>query len=273
MPRWLLIGTVALVVLLCGCGGAASHHSKLPDPPAAQAAGRAQLLAAEQRAIDRTLRYTSYVSAGSPRRNDVALTFDDGPGPDTPRLLALLRAEHVPATFFQIGRAVHAYPGVARAEYDAGYPVGDHTATHPFLSHLSPAAQRTEIIDAAGTIHAAGGLFPRLFRPPFGAFDAATLKVARAEHMLMVLWTVDTKDFSRPGTNRIVYTALSGARAGAIILMHDGGGPRGQTIAAVPRIIRGLRKRHMHIVTVPRLLMDDPPPRHQPPPRSLAGRF
>jgi peptidoglycan/xylan/chitin deacetylase (PgdA/CDA1 family) len=87
--------------------------------------------------------------------------------------------------------------------------------------------------------------------------------------MLMVLWSVDTADYTRPGVKRIVYTAVSGARPGAIILMHDGGGPRSQTVAAVPTIVRDLRRRHYRFVTVPRLLLDDPPPRpakHKPRP-------
>jgi hypothetical protein len=79
--------------------------------------------------------------------------------------------------------------------------------------------------------------------------------------MLMVLWSVDTADYTRPGVARIVYTAVSGAHPGAIILMHDGGGPRAQTIAAVPKIVRALRRHHYRLVTVPRLLLDDPPPR------------
>jgi peptidoglycan/xylan/chitin deacetylase (PgdA/CDA1 family) len=275
MTRSLATGLAALCLLSSGCGGAGSGaaHGAAAKPRAADPppGARTRQLAREQRAIDRVLRYTSYIAVGARRRMDVALTFDDGPGPDTPRLLALLRAHHVPATFFQIGRAVHEYPATARSELQQGFPIGDHTATHPFLTQLPEATQRAQIIDAAGTIAAYGAPYPRLFRPPYGGFNAATLRVARAQRMLMVLWTVDTKDFSRPGVQRIVYTALSGARPGAIILLHDGGGPRGQTLAALPRIIRGLRRRHFHLVTVPRLIADDPPPRNQPPPRSLSG--
>jgi peptidoglycan/xylan/chitin deacetylase (PgdA/CDA1 family) len=276
MTRSLGTGLAALCVLSCGCGGAgtvAGHGSAGKSARAGDPARgvRARQLAREQHAIDSVLRYTDYISVGARRRMDVALTFDDGPGPDTPRLLALLQADHVPATFFQIGRAVHAYPALARSELRQGDPIGDHTATHPFLTQLRPAMQRAQIIDAAGTIAAYGAPYPRLFRPPYGAFNAATLRIARAQRMLMVLWTVDTRDFSRPGVKRIVSAALSGARPGAIILRHDGGGLRGQTLSALPKIIRGLRRRHFHLVTVPRLIADDPPPRNQPPPRPLSG--
>jgi peptidoglycan/xylan/chitin deacetylase (PgdA/CDA1 family) len=278
MTRSLATGLAALCVLSCGCGAARSGSTRRaarrasPAAPGASSSGeRPRQLAREQRAIDHVLRYTDYISVGAKRRMDVALTFDDGPGPDTPRLLALLRADHVPATFFQIGRSVRLYPQTARRELRDGYPIGDHTATHPFLTQLPARAQRRQILDAAGTIATYGAPYPRLFRPPYGAFNEATLAVLRAQRLLMVLWTVDTKDFSRPGVRRIVSAALGGVGPGAIILMHDGGGPRGQTIAALPRIIRGLRRRHFHLVSVPRLIADDPPPRSQPPPRSLSG--
>jgi len=217
------------------------------------------------------LGYTSYISVGSRRRKDVALTFDDGPSSFTPQVLAILRREHVPGTFFEIGRQAQAFAALTLRESREGDAVGDHTQTHPLLSRLSPAAQQTEILSAAGHIRAADGAQPVIFRPPYGAFDAATVDIARRAGLLMVLWTVDTKDFSQPGVARIVYTALSGARPGAIVLMHDGGGPRNQTVAALPRIIEGLKRRGFHPVTVPRLVADDPPLRGQPPPHSLAG--
>lgn len=89
--------------------------------------------------------------------------------------------------------------------------------------------------------------------------------------MLVVLWTVDTGDYARPGVPRIVYTAVSGARPGAIILMHDGGGNRSETVAALPRIIAAIRRHGYRLVTISQLLADDPPPRHQPAPQPLSG--
>jgi peptidoglycan/xylan/chitin deacetylase (PgdA/CDA1 family) len=89
--------------------------------------------------------------------------------------------------------------------------------------------------------------------------------------MLMVLWSVDPGDWRRPGVRAIVSNVLTRARAGSIVIMHDGGGERSQTIAALPQIINGLRQRHLSLVTVAQLLRDDPPSRHQPPPQ-LGGR-
>jgi peptidoglycan/xylan/chitin deacetylase (PgdA/CDA1 family) len=221
--------------------------------------------------IERVLAYTAYVSVGSRRRREVALSFDDGPSMYTRALIAVLRRKHAAATFFEIGIRVREFPQVTRLQTRDGFAIGDHTEDHPPMGLLSASRQRAELIDAADAIHGAGAPFPHLFRPPYGSFDHTTLGLLAQLRMLMVLWTVDTNDYTRPGVARIVYTALSGARPGAIILMHDGGGDRSQTIAALARIIRGLRHRGYRLVTVPQLLADDPPPRNQPPPTPLSG--
>jgi len=222
-------------------------------------------------AVGRVLSYTSYVRVGAARERDVALTFDDGPGPYTPKILAVLGRMHAPATFFVIGEWARRYPQFVRAEARGGFEVGDHTETHPFMSRLPASLQRAQIVDAGDAIQQAGAPFPHLWRPPYGAFNAATLQILRALRMLVVLWTVDTSDYARPGPHRIWYTALSGARPGAIILMHDGGGNRSETVAALPRIIASLRRRGFRLVTISQLLADDPPPRDQPPPHPLSG--
>jgi peptidoglycan/xylan/chitin deacetylase (PgdA/CDA1 family) len=276
-----VVALVALLVAVLSGGSGPSHRRSAAgagrsgfDPRHAQVPA-APILAgptAEQTAaINRVLDYTPYIAAGSRRRRDVALTFDDGPSNFTPQVLDILRRERAPATFFQIGREARQYPAIAREVLAAGLPIGDHTETHPLLGALSPKAQKDQVVAAARAIQSYGAPYPRLFRPPYGSFNAATLAVLRPRHMLMVLWSVDTRDFSQPGVSRIVYTALSGAKPGAIILMHDGGGPRGQTVAALPRIIHGLRKRHLHIVTVPQLIVDDPPLHQQAKPHSLTG--
>jgi peptidoglycan-N-acetylglucosamine deacetylase len=203
----------------------------------------------------------------------VALTFDDGPGPYTSKILRVLRRAHAVATFFVLGRWAPAYPRLVAAEVAAGCEVGDHTEDHKPLALLSASAQTAELTDAAQAIHQAGAPYPLLMRPPYGSFDTATLDVLRTLRMLMVLWSADTSDYLRPGVAKIIYTAVSGAQPGAIILMHDGGGDRSQTAAALPRIITRLRQRGFRLVTISQLLRDDPPPADQPPPHPLAGRF
>jgi len=227
----------------------------------------------QARAVDRVLAYTSYVQLAGRRRREVALTFDDGPGPYTLEILRVLMRMHAPATFFVIGRWARAYPQLVAAEAGAGCEVGDHTETHPPLALLSAAAQTAELTEAGQAIHDAGAPYPVLFRPPYGSFDQTTLGILRRQRMLMVLWSADTKDYTRPGVRRIVYTAVSGAQPGAIILMHDGGGDRTQTIAALPRIITRLRQRGFRLVTISQLISADPPPVHQPPPHPLSGEL
>ncbi len=229
-------------------------------PPPPLTVREARLAAREHAAINHVLTYTPRVFSGGPRVREVALTFDDGPGPFTPAVIATLKRFHVPATFFQVGTAIAGFPQLARSELLAGFGVGDHTETHPFLAALPPAAQRTQIVGEARRIHDYGAPYPRLFRPPYESFDPTTARIVRAADMLMVLWSVDTKDFSRPGIASIAATAFAQVRPGAIILMHDGGGPRGQTVAALPRVISGLRRRGYRLVTVGRLMLDDPPP-------------
>lgn len=226
----------------------------------------------QEAAINRhILSYTSYVALGMPRKREIALTFDDGPGPYTPAVLSVLERFHVKATFFEIGRNVHAYPRFTARLARAGMVIGDHTEEHPPMADLGAAEQAAQLDEAADAIQAAGAPRPLLFRPPYGSFDATTLSLLHERNMVMVLWAVDTSDYALPGVHQIIYTALSGAQPGAIILFHDGGGDRSETVAALPRIIERLKERGYTLVTVPELLRDDPPPVGQPPPVPLSG--
>jgi len=223
----------------------------------------ARARAAENAAINRTLAYTPWVRIAGAQHREIALTFDDGPGPYTPQVLSILKRHHVPATFFEVGVLERwFYPSTA-AILAAGDVIGDHTELHRPMSKLSPADQRAELLDQAAAVERHGARFPRLFRPPYGMWDGATLALLRRYRMLMVLWTVDTSDYRLPGVTAIVHAAVAGARPGAIILLHDAGGNRSETVAALPRIIAALRRRHYRFVTVPKLLLDNPAPRVQ----------
>jgi len=269
----------ALVVMIGGHGTvrrarpgvlAAGASGPVALIPARSHAGRGGSLS-ELRVIRHVLAYTSYIAVGRPRRRELALSFDDGPGPFTPQILAVLRRQHVKATFFETGRQVSLYPRYTAQLARAGMVIGDHTETHPPMAELSTTAQASQLDQASRAIHAAGAPRPLLFRPPYGSFDPTTLALLRARDMLMALWTVDTSDYARPGVPRITYVALSGAKPGAIILFHDGGGDRSQTVAALPRIIKKLKTRGYRLVTIPQLLKDDPPAPGQPPPHNLSG--
>jgi peptidoglycan-N-acetylglucosamine deacetylase len=223
------------------------------------------------RAIASVLAYTPFVSAGGDRGHDVALTFDDGPGPYTPGVLGVLERLHVRATFFAIGHMERYFSASTTRAIRDGDVIGDHTETHPALALLSAHDQHEELFEQMIRIELLNGPRPRLFRPPYGSFNATTMRELKRLHLLMVLWSVDTGDYQRPGVAEIVRRALAGARPGAIILLHDGGGDRSQTIAALPTIIERLRARGLDPVTVPRLLADDPPPGGLPLPPNLSG--
>ncbi len=185
--------------------------------------------------------------------------------------MGVLNRLHVHATFFAIGEEERYFSEGTLLELRSGDVVGDHTETHPMMALLSEHDQHEELLEQIARIELLGGPRPRLFRPPYGSFDATTFRELRALHLLMVLWSTDTADYTLPGVQAIVQRALAGARPGAIILMHDAGGDRAETIAALPAIIAGLRKRGLRPVTIPRLMLDDPPPPGLPIPTNLAG--
>ncbi len=268
----LVLAIVAIVVLV------GSHHSKAAPNSSAHArlhvAVRRPLTDPEndQRAAIRSvLGYTPFVKEGGTRSRDIALTFDDGPGPYTPAVLSVLEQNHVHATFFVIGKMLRYFGAATAREIEDGDVIGDHTETHPMLATLSRHDQHEELFEQIARIELLGGRRPLLFRPPYGSFNATTLRELKALHLLMILWSVDTDDYRQPGVPVIVERALAGAKPGAIILMHDAGGLREQTIAALPQIIHTLRARGFNLVTVPQLLADDPPPAGQQLPPNLSG--
>ncbi|HYT39751.1 MAG TPA: glycosyltransferase, partial [Acidimicrobiia bacterium] len=179
----------------------------------------------------------------------VALTFDDGPDPTwTPRILAVLRREHVPATFFLIGQEAERYPSLVRREVNDGHVVGDHTYSHPDLSKTADWRSRLEIGGAAWVVEGETGRRPLLFRSPYGSGDAAPHgkgadQLAADLGFHPVGWTDDTDDWRQRGPGNIVNAALGQLSERTIILLHDGGGPRGQTVAALPHIIEALKAR------------------------------
>jgi peptidoglycan-N-acetylglucosamine deacetylase len=269
---------LALVALAPGSDSHGSHASRAPSSAKARTGASSAHPAvahapqeSPSAAVKAVLAYTPFVKEGGDRGRDIALTFDDGPGPYTPAVLGVLERLHVHATFFEIGEMLRYFSASTVRELRGGDVIGDHTQTHPEMATLSAHAQHEELFEQILHIELLGGPRPILFRPPYGSYDATTMRQLRALHLLMVLWSVDTDDYLQPGVAVIVQRALAGAHPGAIILMHDAGGTRTQTIAALPIIIHKLRARGLRLVTVPELLRDDPPPPGQTLPSSLRG--
>ena len=273
--RVLLVALLALIGILL----AAMPRSHSTTPSAAstthslrlKSTGTPSILPAGPGAVASVLAYTQFVKHGSAKAREVALTFDDGPGPYTPGVLSALEKAHVKATFFEVGKMLQYFSPSTVREIRDGDVIGDHTQTHPFLARLTAREQREQLFEPLARIEILGGPRPTLFRPPYGSFNKATLHFMRVYHLLMVLWSVDTGDYQQPGVSVIVQRALEGARPGAIILMHDAGGVRTQTIEALPIIIHDLRAKGLEPVTVPQLLRDDPPPAGESMPPNLSG--
>jgi peptidoglycan/xylan/chitin deacetylase (PgdA/CDA1 family) len=185
--------------------------------------------------------------------NYVAITFDDGPHPqNTPRLLDMLRARNIKATFYVIGRSVDLYPGVVRRTVAEGHEIGNHTHTHRLLSKLSDAEVRSEMTRCSDAIAKAAGVRPRTMRPPYGGLLQRQRELVHSEFGYpTILWSVDPLDWKRPGAGVITSRILSGASAGGIVLAHD---LHAQTVDAMPATLDGLLRRGFKFVTVSQLL-------------------
>jgi peptidoglycan-N-acetylglucosamine deacetylase len=184
-------------------------------------------------------------------RKRIALTIDDGPSPIyTPQILKLLEKYGVTATFSMIGVQVRAYPGIAREVADAGHMIANHTWTHLDLPALSATSAADQIKRATSASHKATGRKPTLFRAPYGAWSPEVLELCAKNKLTPVDWSVDPRDWARPGVSSIVNNIMRNTRTGSIILEHDGGGDRSQTVAALGIVLPRLIDAGYRFVTV-----------------------
>jgi peptidoglycan/xylan/chitin deacetylase (PgdA/CDA1 family) len=189
---------------------------------------------------------------GPPRR-EVAIGFDDGPWKDTPAFVRMLERSQAQATFFMIGRQLSGvYREMLLRELRDGDVLGDHSYTHPNLTQIG--GVRGQLQQTIAVIRALSGYTPCVFRPPYGTTDVSVQRTARSLGLATVLWNVDPSDYTQPGVGAIRRRVLAGVKPGSIIISHDGGGPRSETLAAYPSIIAALRRRGYRIVTIPELL-------------------
>jgi peptidoglycan/xylan/chitin deacetylase (PgdA/CDA1 family) len=172
----------------------------------------------------------------------VALTIDDGPSfVYTPQILRILRQYGIIASFSMIGQNAAAFPGIALEVAAAGHVIVNHTWNHYNLANISTGAMQDEISRATDAIHAATGEWPSMFRAPYGVWPPDVFSYCAQAGLTPLAWSVDPRDWSRPGVRTIVGDILSNTRTGSIILEHDGGGNRSQTVAALkiwlPRLL------------------------------------
>ena len=188
-----------------------------------------------------------YVDDGS---KTIALTIDDGPNAIyTPQVLQLLAKYQVTAMFSMIGIEVKALPGVAQDVAAAGHELANHTWRHVNLGGLAPAAVTSEMDQATDAIHTATGIVPSRFRAPYGVWSKTVLQHCADMNMTPVDWSVDPRDWARPGVTSIVRTIMRTTRSGSIILEHDGGGNRSETVAALTIVIPRLLDAGYDFVT------------------------
>jgi cellulose synthase/poly-beta-1,6-N-acetylglucosamine synthase-like glycosyltransferase/peptidoglycan/xylan/chitin deacetylase (PgdA/CDA1 family) len=259
---WLVAFLVAAVLLLLLVQGATVRTvgaSGTPEPGEhAPLAGQRPLLISSGGRLSVT---------GRPPGKRVALTFDDGPSPEwTPRIAAELRRLHAPATFFEIGSEVVRHPTLVHDLHRQGFQLGSHTFTHADLSRLPTWLRKLELEATDSAIAGAAGVRPHLYRPPYSSTtDSLTspqarelARVARKGYVI-VLSDFDGRDWERGrSVAAITRGALPRGAQGGIVLLHDGGGNRARTLAAVPRIVHRLRARGFRLVSVADLVGASP---------------
>jgi peptidoglycan/xylan/chitin deacetylase (PgdA/CDA1 family) len=202
---------------------------------------------------------SSPVYSGPANRREIALSFDDGPWgtPPATSFISLLAHDHVPATFFEIGRQIPEYDptgSVERSMLANGDMIGNHTWSHPDMADESPAEQTSELQQTQDAIRHATGFTPCLWRPPYGAISPSLVALARKLGLITVMWNIDPRDWANPGVGEIEGNVIENAHNGGITEMHFGGGPRYETLAALPDIITTLRARGYKFVTLAQML-------------------
>lgn len=191
-------------------------------------------------------------------RNAVALTFDDGPSPDTERILDVLGAHEASATFFMVGREVESFPGIAQRVLAEGHEVGNHSYSHPSFLFQRAAETHGQIRRTQSVIAETIGVRPQMARPPYGVRTPAYFRATRALGLQTVQWDVAGFDWKGITPRQIADNILGRAQPGSIILLHDGDSTgknaRKNTAEALPLIIRGLRDRDLQITPLSQLL-------------------
>lgn len=186
----------------------------------------------------------------------IALTFDDGPWPETTeKILATLKQEKIKATFFMIGQPLKSFPEIGKKVLADGHAIANHTMHH-WYKNMSPLVAQREIEDTAKIIKEVLNIETAYFRPPGGMLNNGLVAYSLSRNQSVAMWSVDSKDSHphRPTPAAMIQTVLANATPGGIVLMHDGGGNHNNTAKALPEMITKLRAQGYKFVTIPELL-------------------
>jgi peptidoglycan/xylan/chitin deacetylase (PgdA/CDA1 family) len=189
-----------------------------------------------------------------PEKKVIALTFDDGPWPNsTAKVLDILKKNNIKSTFFVVGQNVKNYPDLTKRIVTDGHIIANHT-WHHWYHQMNPQVAAYEIDNTTDIIYKTTGVKTSLFRPPGGNMRNGVAAYAKSNKYAVIMWSSDSMDYSRPGVPRLINNIFREAKPGGIVLMHDGGGDRSHTVKALPEIISRFRKQGYEFVTVPELL-------------------
>ncbi|MBD1212252.1 MAG: polysaccharide deacetylase family protein [Dolichospermum circinale Clear-D4] len=184
----------------------------------------------------------------------IALTFDDGPWPNsTAKVLDILQKNRIKGTFFVVGQNVKNYPDLTKRIVADGHTIANHT-WHHWYHHMNAQVAAAEVANTGDIIYQTTGVKTSLFRPPGGNMTNGVVAYAKSNKYAVIMWSSDSKDYSRPAVPQLMNNIFREAKPGGIVLMHDGGGDRSHTIKALPEIISKFRKQGYEFVTIPELL-------------------
>lgn len=244
--RGIAAGAAICALALSGAVGGAATAAPAPKPGPSSSAPKSSNA---QKPPKSAKSQKSTAKATHRKSSKVAyLTFDDGPSPVyTSQVLWLLDKYEAKATFFMIGKSAKANPKVVREVRAGGHAIGNHTYSHPWLNKLSASEIRWQL-------RAADQVLGRTtcMRPPGGFVNHTVRSVVDREGKSMVMWNVDTSDWRRPGASAIAQTAIDKTRPGSVVLMHDGGGDRSQTVKALAKVLRTLKAEGYSFETLPK---------------------
>ena len=189
-----------------------------------------------------------------PEKKVIALTFDDGPWPNTTaKVLDILKKNRIKSTFFVVGQNVKNYPDLTKQIVADGHIIANHT-WHHWYHQINAQAAAYEVANTTDIIYQTTGVRTSLFRPPGGIMNNGVAAYAKNNKYAVIIWSADSMDYSRPAVPRLMNNIFREAKPGGIVLMHDGGGDRSNTVKALPEIISRFRKQGYEFVTVPELL-------------------
>ncbi|MFN6564424.1 MAG: polysaccharide deacetylase family protein [Nostoc sp. ChiSLP01] len=184
----------------------------------------------------------------------IALTFDDGPWPETTKqVLNILKSNNIKGTFFVVGQNLKNYPELGKEIVAQGHVIANHT-WHHWYHFFNQQAAAFEIDRTTELIYQVTGVKTTLFRPPGGMMHNGLVGYAKGQKYTVVMWSADSTDYKQPAVPKLINNVLKDSRPGGIVLMHDGGGNRSRTVQALPEIISNFRKQGYRFVTVPELL-------------------